>query len=218
MVPKIFPHNDEPGDALGLGLSGPPVLTSRRRTSSAASSQLYTATQARQQLRTDSPNASAGSLSPIVLTLPDESAAPASHRTRGADLPNLLSWAAIILGALVAAALIWTAPKSTSPPPDIAPAWESPVDHRASTNSAPAWQPAGGSDSSNQAPPPPDEPVTPGDWNHAGGPRSTVDESAAQDGIRTARAAEAPRAEAFEPSAPSEAAPTGRITNVAVPQ
>ena len=218
MVPKIFPHDDEPGDALGLGLSGPPVLTSRRRTSAALKPQPTVVAAAHQPVRPESAKIAARSLPPVVLTLPDETVVPVAHTARGADLPNILSWAAIILGALIAASLIWTAPKSATPPPDVAPAWESPVDHRAGTNSAPAWQPQIGAESSNQAPPPPDDTTEPAGSDQAGTAPSTVGEVAAQGGVRTARAPETPSVETVQPSGPGDAAPVGRITNVAVPQ
>jgi hypothetical protein len=218
MAPKIFPQNDEPGDALGLGLSGPPVLTSRRRASAAPKPPHPVAAAARQPLRAESAKVAAPCLPPVVLTLPDESAAPATRSARGADLPNLLSWAAIILGALIAATLIWTAPKATAPPPDVAPAWESPVDHRASTSSAPQWQSPVGSDSSNQAPPAPDESAPPADSDPMGAVPSAVGAVATQSGVRTARAPETSRLETEQPSGLGETTPVGRITNVAVPQ
>jgi hypothetical protein len=219
MAPQIFRQDDDASDKLGLGLTGPPVLMSRRQTAAVAKPHPLMPKATTLLVPPESAKVLSRSLPPVILSLPDRSAKNASRKAGAIDLPNILSWTAIIVGALIAAALIWTAPGTPPPAPDIAPAWESPVDHRAAPSSAPAWESSlGSAEASQQAPPPPDDATAPVDSERANPPAPTPGEFAADGLPRTARAPERPATENSPSGNPGESAPVGRITNVTVPQ
>jgi hypothetical protein len=209
MVPQLFRQDDEPKGELGLALRGPAILTSRR--SAAGYRRPQPTPTAESPIEAEAVDEPTSAAVPVILSLPDLREAAIVESSRGIDLPNILSWTAIVLGALIAVTLIWTAPKAAPPDADVAPAWDAPVERRSNDSDSPAtpWQSPQAPAESDQAPPASSEKP---------GTSTTRPLGLAADELpRTARAPQLP-GQPTESDALGEIAPVGRITNVAVPQ
>lgn len=179
---SVIGHDDDPTDDSDANPLGPSVLSYVRAASLAERPLPDEAQRA-------APSA-ADALPEVVLQLPDLSTLEESSGAWWAGLSNRLFWVGIILGGLLALALIWNPKK---PPPvelDAAPAWTSQA----------AKPPADAAPRAGNVPPVSTQALQPSPWPP----------------VRTARAGDTAWDGRAPHVKPGEAAPTGRIINTLV--